>query len=117
MAYPVVVSLPDPTPVRFDVNVPDALIGGTYANFLTVWSTAFEFTLDFSVIQPSLTEEAPDGQTVNVVPCEVVARIRVPPGQVFNIMRALSEHLASYERNHGAIARPDDHTPTYPPEA
>ena len=34
---------------QFGFHVPEALQTGTYANFLGVWHTGHEFTLDFSV--------------------------------------------------------------------
>jgi hypothetical protein len=38
--------------VSFRVDVPEEERGGEYANFLAVWHTAHEFTLDFAATQP-----------------------------------------------------------------
>ena len=40
-------------PTNFNLQVPPELEGGVYANFLGVWHTGYEFTLDFAVIQPA----------------------------------------------------------------
>jgi hypothetical protein len=68
--------------VRFDFEMPDELQAGAYANLLNVWHTPYEFTLDFSVIQPAQPPEegeAPD------VPARVVARVRIPPSILFEV--------------------------------
>jgi hypothetical protein len=41
----------DPQP-NLELQVPEDLEGGTYSNFLAVWHTPYEFTLDFAVLQP-----------------------------------------------------------------
>jgi hypothetical protein len=51
--------------VSFEVQIPPEQEGGAYANFLSVWHTGHEFTLDFAVTQP--TRETDMGAMV--VPC------------------------------------------------
>jgi hypothetical protein len=85
-------------PLHFEFNVPDPLAAGTYANFLGVWHTAHEFTLDFAVTQPPGAAQTPDGQTVTRVPCQVVARVKVPPTVLFDFLRTLNENLDQWER-------------------
>jgi hypothetical protein len=38
---------------RFEVQAPPELEGGSYANFLSVWQTPFDFTLDFCSTLPA----------------------------------------------------------------
>ena len=41
----------------FNFRVPDDQEAGVYSNAMTVWSTAYEFTLDFAVMLPSVIDE------------------------------------------------------------
>ena len=47
-------------PTEFQIAVPPELEGGVYANFLTAWHTAYEFTLDFSATQPTNISDPDD---------------------------------------------------------
>ena len=89
-------------PTEFEVQVPPELEPGVYANFLGVWHTAYEFTLDFASTQP------PQHTEVGVrVPCRVVARIKMPVGVVFDVLRALNDNMTKYEEVFGEIRRPE----------
>ena len=89
----------DQPPVHFEMAIADDLTPGHYSNFLGVWHTAHEFTLDFAVTQPAAPAQAPDGSTVTRVPCQVVSRIKVPPTVLFDFLRTLNENLSNWERN------------------
>jgi hypothetical protein len=41
----------------------------------------------------------------------VVARVRIPPTIVFDLLRAVNENLAQYEEAFGEIKRPSDEAP------
>ena len=90
-----------------DITVPAEQEVGVYANLLAIWHTADEFTLDFAVKQPSEVRDTADGGQEVHVPARVVARVRVPPGQIFEILRALNENMTHYERAFGEIRRPE----------
>ena len=85
------------------MTVADALSAGTYANFLGVWHTAHEFTLDFAVTQPASIAQTPDGQAVTRVPCQVVARVKVPPTVLFDFLRTVNDNLSTWERTFGGV--------------
>jgi hypothetical protein len=91
-------------PTNFNVQLPSELEGGAYANFLSVWHTGHEFTLDFAVTQPAIVPDNP--QEAVTVPCRVVARVKIPPSLIFDIMRALNENMTTYESTFGEIQRP-----------
>jgi hypothetical protein len=93
---------------RFEFHVPEALEGGVYSNILSVWHTPYEFTFDFAVMTPS--QQTEEGA---IVPCHVVARVKVPPTLLFDILRALNENMTNYEAVFGEIQRPS----ATPPEA
>lgn len=98
-------SSPADPPTQYELRVPPELEGGVYANFLGVWHTAHEFTLDFAATLPAEPVETPDGQLVKV-PCRVTARIKVPPTLVFEVLRALNLNMTGYEERFGEIRRP-----------
>jgi hypothetical protein len=94
-------------PTTFQINVPMELEGGSYANFLTVWHTGHEFTLDFAATQPPQPQEPGNPQSPVTVPCRVVSRVRIPPTMVFEILQALNTNMARYESTFGEIKRPE----------
>jgi hypothetical protein len=93
----------DEEPTQLEIRVPAEIEGGAYANMVGVWHTGHEFTLDFSVTLP--TNEGEGGRTV--VPCQVVARLKIAPTLIFDLMRALNENMSNYEAKFGEIRRPE----------
>jgi uncharacterized protein DUF3467 len=81
------------------INVPDALQGGVYANGAMVWHSPYEFTLDFVTTQP------PDPESPNVVQCVVTARVKIPPTVIFDLIKAINENMTKYESVFGEIPR------------
>ncbi len=107
---------PPRQPVQLAVQADPGDTGGVYANRLAIWHTAHEFTLDFLVpSQPARPARTPEGQTVIQAPHRLVARVRVPPSTVFEIIRALNENMTNYEAAFGAIKSPGQEPPLYPP--
>src|SRR2546422_7329598 len=86
---------------EFEIQVPPEHEAGEYANFLMVWHTPHEFTLDFAVTQPSQPTDA--GVKV---PCRVVSRLRVPPTVMLDILHAMNENAARFQQTFGDIRRP-----------
>jgi hypothetical protein len=84
---------------EFEIQVPPELEAGAHANFLMVWHTPHDFTLDFAVMQPS----QPGSTTV---PCRVVARLRLPPSVMVDVVQAMSENISRYQQSFGEIQRP-----------
>lgn len=85
--------------VQFKVEVPSEELGGSYANFLSVWHTAHEFTLDFGVTQPSQPTDPADDNSPVVVNCHVVSRVKIPVPVVFDVLRALNQNMTRYEES------------------
>jgi hypothetical protein len=69
----------------------------------------YEFTLDFSVMQPPQASEADDLESDLHVRCDVVARVKIPTTLVFDILRAVNANMTAYERAFGTIRRPGEH--------
>jgi|tagenome__1003787_1003787.scaffolds.fasta_scaffold20867427_2 hypothetical protein len=96
-------------PTQLEIQIPDEMEAGVYANALGVWHSAYEFTLDFVVNLPPRSPADPeDSESPTVVPQRVVARVKVPPTQIFNIIRALNENMTNYEDLFGPIRRPEE---------
>jgi hypothetical protein len=79
---------------EFEVDVPDALLGGAYANGAMVWHTPHEFTIDFFAV------DRPPVDDLDVVPASVTARVRTPVTLIFDLIRELNESMTKAERVH-----------------
>lgn len=88
---------------HFEVSISPEVEAGQYADFASVWHTQSGFVLDFAVMTrlPELAEDVSSGQRVVKIPTRIVSRIRIPPSQVFELMKALEQQLTSYEKDTG----------------
>ena len=66
--------------------------------------------------QPPSEARTDDGEVVIRAPHRLVARVRIPPTTVFDIIRTISQNLALYEQKFGPIRMPGGDAPLYPPE-
>lgn len=90
--------------VKFKIDVPTDLEGGVPADFASLWHTSTSFVIDFvAATKPPQPVTDPDTGTVTgrVVPGRVVSRVRIPPQQVFELARALTQQLDAWERETG----------------
>ncbi len=85
---------------KISIVVKDELALGTYANFASIVHNFAEFIVDLGRIVPGREH------------VEVVSRIVMTPVHVKQLLRALSENVAIYERNFGEI--PDGPAPAPP---
>lgn len=87
---------------RLEVSITPEVEAGQYANFASVWHTQDGFVLDFAVITrpPGLADNG-DGQQYISVPTRITSRVRIPPAQVFELMKALEQQLTAYENEVG----------------
>jgi hypothetical protein len=92
--------------VNFKFQLPDEEKVGSYANILAVSHTPHEFTLDFAVTGQPWPTDPDDDESPIEVPCDVVARVKIPPTVIFEVLRALNENMTSYEIRHGEIRKP-----------
>lgn len=103
--------------MAFETHADPSLEAGSYANALAIWHTGHEFTFDFLVSStPPQPGRGDQGEEVIRAPHRLVARVRIPPTAVFDIIRTINENLTMYERRFGQIRRPGGETPLYPPE-
>jgi hypothetical protein len=95
-----------PDEPRFAIEIPDDVRAGSYADFVSIWHTGDAFILDFAALVAP-PEQVEDGDSTYVQgTARVVSRVRIPPGQVFEIMRALEQQLTQWEAEHGRQAGP-----------
>jgi hypothetical protein len=87
---------------HMQITLPDDVVAGTYADFVSVWHNNDIFVLDFAVlVQPPMPGQDQSGQPVLVAPARVVQRVRIPPAQVFEVMKALEQQLTAWEHETG----------------
>ncbi len=91
---------------RVEITVPPDHEVGVHAGFASVWRTRDSFVIDFSTeVRPAeVAEDADSGAHYLHVPARVVARVRIPPGQVWELMKALEQNLSAYERDNAGSA-------------
>ncbi|HLV57633.1 MAG TPA: DUF3467 domain-containing protein [Natronosporangium sp.] len=92
---------PPPLPRRLSISATPEVEAGVYADFVSVWHQPHLFVLDFSVhTNPPQVVEV-DGRKMVNVPARMVARVRIRPEQIFEIMKALNHQLSRWEREQG----------------
>jgi hypothetical protein len=89
-----------PQEPKIKIVVKDEEALGTYANFASIVHNFAEFIIDFGRIVPGRED------------VQVVSRVVMTPVHARQLLRALSENVAIYERNYGAIPQ----GPTLPPD-
>jgi hypothetical protein len=97
---------PQDVPQRVNIAITPEVEVGVFANFASVWHQPDCFVLDFAtwIQPPRLVED--EGQKVVNLSARVVSRVRIPPAQVFEIMKALESQLSAWERETGARPAP-----------
>ncbi len=89
------------------VSMPDEQVPGVFADFVSVWHTGDVFTFDFAALaRPPAVVEGEDGKPVTTAQAQIVARVRVPPSQVFEIMKALERQLTAWEQETARRPKP-----------
>jgi hypothetical protein len=95
------------SPQQIQIQVPEDVQGGVYANVAIVWHTPYDFTLDFAVLQPVMADD--DGQPLT--PARVVSRVKFPPSQIFQLLQAINANMTTYEATFGPITAPGERMP------
>jgi hypothetical protein len=92
-----------PMEQQFQINIAPEVAAGIFADFVSVWHTSSIFVLDFAALMspPELTEHPETGEKAISSKVQIVARVRVPPEQVFEIMKGLEQQLSAWERERG----------------
>lgn len=86
----------------YKIDVPTEVIPGRYADFASIWHTPNIFVMDFvALTQPPQPGVDETGQPQTIIPGQVVSRIRIPPQQVFELAKALTQQLEQWEQETG----------------
>ena len=93
---------PKPLPKQYTVEIPTEVVDGHYADFVSLWHTRDVFVLDFAALKAGPQRGEVDGRQVLNHPTRVVSRVRIPPAQVFELMKALEVQLSAWERETGS---------------
>lgn len=92
---------------NFNIEMPPAIVPGSFADFANVWHTNNAFVLDFvAITQPPMAAPDAQGQPGVNIAGQVVSRVRIPPQQVFELARALTQQLTAWEQEHGISVQP-----------
>ncbi|MFT4214677.1 MAG: DUF3467 domain-containing protein [Microbacterium sp.] len=93
------------SPRQFEIDVPADVVAGSYADFANVWHTPDVFVMDFvSLARPPQASTDATGNAVALVSGQVVQRVRIPPHQVFELAKALTQQLEFWEQETGRRA-------------
>jgi hypothetical protein len=80
---------------RIQLALPPEKAAGVFADFVRAWHTKDCFILDFSAYsEPPMHDQTADDI---VQQSTVVSRVRIPPNQVFELMKALEAQLSAWE--------------------
>jgi len=93
---------PEPEP-RLEIEISPEIEPGEHADFASIWHTHNTFVLDFASLRqpPYLDQDGDDGDAIFVLAARIVARVRIPATQVWELMRALEQQLTAWERETG----------------
>ena len=89
----------EPDERRLNIQLPQELIGGVYANFANISFSQYEFTLTFARIE----HEVEEGD----VPGAVVARVNASPRFVEELITALQDSWSKYVTREGIRNLPE----------
>jgi hypothetical protein len=95
--------------IDFDFDVSEEAGAAVYANIVSIWYSPYEFALDWGLTEAAEAEDPDDPASPLRIPVSVVARLRVPTGLIFDVLRALNEAMTAYEAIFGEIRRPEAH--------
>jgi len=91
----------------FEFDISAEVRKGVYANTLTIWFSPYEFAFDWGVAERAEPEDLDDPASLLRIPILIVARVRLPTGLVFDVLRALNQSMTDYEAIFGEIRRPE----------
>ena len=91
-------SADDDRPLEVTYEIPPRLRVGVYANTARISFSAFEFTLDWAVIEQE-GGDLDDGSRVAIV----CSRVRIPVSLVFDVLQGINRAMTYYESRYGEI--------------
>lgn len=103
-----------PREQQFEIEIGQDIEPGVHADFASLWHTPDTFVLDFASLRrmPHVQVDDDTGRQVMKLPTRIVARVKIPPAQVFELMKALESQLTKWELETGQ--RRSDQPPEEP---
>ena len=92
---------------NLDFDITPEVRRGVYANTLNIWYSPYEFALEWGLAQPLEAVDPDDSASPLRMPLVIVARVLVPTGLIFDVLRTLNEAMTGYEAVFGEIRRPE----------
>jgi hypothetical protein len=80
-----------PAPPAFQFSIDDSVANGVYANFANIIHNPAEFVIDFGRVVPGRTD------------VRVLTRVLLTPVHTKQLLSALAQNVALYEKNFGSI--------------
>lgn len=94
-------NFPESEPHRLDIELPEEVAEGRYANLVMIAHSSEEFILDFIRIMPGLPK------------ARVQSRIIITPAHAKRLLRALADNVGRYEATYGEIEVPEAGPPIH----
>ena len=91
----------------FEFDISAEVRKGVYANTLTIWFSPYEFAFDWGLVEREEPEDPDDSTSPIRIPILIVARVRLPTGLVFDVLRGINQSMTDYEAIFGEIRRPE----------
>ena len=82
---------PDPQPPSLQFSIDDSVANGVYVNFANIIHNPAEFVLDFGRVVPGRSD------------VRVLSRVLTTPVHAKQLLNALAQNVALYEKTFGAI--------------
>lgn len=98
----------EPVPMTEQFYVPPEVEEGIYAENMAIWHTPYGFVLDFGSYQLAQPIDAENLEKGYVTPVRVNARIRIPAGLAFDMIRTINARMEGYEAQWGKIHAPGE---------
>ena len=83
---------------QLQIELPEAVAQGTYANLAILTHSTSEFILDFVSVMPGMPK------------ANVQSRVIMTPEHAKRLMYALQDNIVKYEQNFGKIVMPEEQT-------
>lgn len=103
--------------VRHNLELPDDVEVGVFADFANIWHTPATFVLDFLSVRMPATRGSEDGTDFVTLSSKVAARVRIPPEQIFPLMEALQSQSQQWLHETGRSEPPETWLTRTQPEA
>lgn len=84
-------------PKKLNIDLPEELASGIYANLAVITHSPVEFVVDFAQVMPGMNQ------------AQVRSRIILAPHHAKRLLQALSDNIKRFEQQQGPIQAPKGH--------